>query len=155
MGTEIERKFLIVSEAWRTDAMDSVKMTQGYIAETEFCSIRIRVAGERAWLNIKEMKLGMRRGEFEYPVPAEEGQDMLRRFCVGGLIEKVRHQVRHGDHVWEIDEFAGSNLGLILAEVELSSVDERIDLPPWVGEEVTDDSRYYNIKLAQFPYLEW
>lgn len=155
MGTEIERKFLIVSEAWRTDATDSVKMTQGYIAETEFCSIRIRVAGERAWLNIKEMKLGMRRGEFEYPVPAEEGQDMLRRFCVGGLIEKVRHQVRHGDHVWEIDEFAGSNLGLILAEVELSSVDERIDLPPWVGEEVTDDSRYYNIKLAQFPYLEW
>jgi adenylate cyclase len=155
LGTEIERKFLIVSEAWRTDAMDSVKMTQGYIAETEFCSIRIRVAGERAWLNIKEMKLGMRRGEFEYPVPAEEGQDMLRRFCVGGLIEKVRHQVRHGDHVWEIDEFAGSNLGLILAEVELSSVDERIDLPPWVGEEVTDDSRYYNIKLAQFPYLEW
>ena len=155
MGTEIERKFLIVSEAWRTDAMDSVKMTQGYIAETEFCSIRIRIAGERAWLNIKEMKLGMRRGEFEYPVPAEEGQDMLRRFCVGGLIEKIRHQVRHGDHVWEIDEFAGSNLGLILAEVELSSVDERIDLPPWVGEEVTDDSRYYNIKLAQFPYLEW
>jgi adenylate cyclase len=130
-------------------------MTQGYIAETEFCSIRIRIAGERAWLNIKEMKLGMRRGEFEYPVPAEEGQDILRRFCVGGLIEKVRHQVRHGDHVWEIDEFAGSNLGLILAEVELSSVDERIDLPPWVGEEVTDDSRYYNIKLAQFPYLEW
>lgn len=155
MGTEIERKFLTVSEAWRIDAMDSVKMTQGYIAETEFCSIRIRIAGERAWLNIKEMKLGMRRGEFEYPVPAEEGQDMLRRFCVGGLIEKVRHQVRHGDHVWEIDEFAGSNLGLILAEVELSSVDERIDLPPWVGEEVTDDSRYYNIKLAQFPYLEW
>lgn len=155
MGTEIERKFLTVSEAWRIDAMDSVKMTQGYIAETEFCSIRIRIAGERAWLNIKEMKLGMRRGEFEYPVPAEEGQDMLRRFCVGGLIEKVRHQVRHGDHVWEIDEFAGSNLGLILAEVELSSVDERIDLPPWVGEEVTDDSRYYNIKLAHFPYLEW
>jgi adenylate cyclase len=121
VGTEIERKFLIGSDVWRADATDPVEIIQGYIAETGLCSIRVRIAGDRAWLNLKEMKLGARRGEFEYEVPAEEGRDMLRLFCDGDLIEKTRHRVRHGDHVWEIDEFAGSNLGLTVAEVELGT----------------------------------
>jgi len=155
VGTEIERKFLIASDDWRAEATDSVEMTQGYIAETGSCSIRVRIAGDRAWLNLKEIRLGARRGEFEYEVPAEEGRDMLRLFCDGDLIEKTRHRVRHGDHLWEIDEFAGSNLGLIVAEVELGSEDESVDLPAWVGEEVTDDSRYYNIKLVESPYSGW
>ena len=133
----------------------SVAMVQGYIAETETCSIRVRVAGDRAWINFKGLTIGARRSEFEYAVPADEAREMLALYCGGRVIEKTRHHLRCGDHTWEIDEFDGANTGLIVAEVELECEDEQVSLPAWVGEEVTHDPRYYNIRLVTQPFSEW
>ncbi len=155
MAVEIERKFLVASAAWRDNVDSSVAMVQGYIAETETCSIRVRVAGDRAWISFKGLTIGARRSEFEYAVPADEAREMLALYCGGRVIEKTRHHLRCGDHTWEIDEFDGANTGLIVAEVELECEDEQVSLPAWVGEEVTHDPRYYNIRLVTQPFSEW
>jgi len=155
MGVEIERKFLVRSEAWRREVQRSDPMVQGYLAETGTCSIRVRLDGDNAWLNFKGLTLGTRRTEFEYAVPVEDARQMLDLYCGARTIAKTRHHVRHGDHDWEIDEFEGANAGLIVAEIELAAVNEPFDSPDWIGREVTDDARYYNIRLVEDPWTEW
>lgn len=155
MPLEIERKFLVKSDAWRALVDCRELMRQGYLSSGAACSIRARIAGDEAWLNIKARRSVMTRLEFEYPIPPAEADQILDELCAGPLIEKYRHRIPMGDLVWEIDEFLGANAGLIVAEIELPSEDAVFDRPDWLGEEVTEDERYYNFNLAQKPYREW
>ena len=155
MALEIERKFLLRSDDWREQAGSRILMRQGYLTAGSRCSIRARITDEHAWLNIKAKRSGMTRLEFEYPIPRADADEILRDLCVGPLVEKYRHEIRLGRHLWEIDEFIGENAGLIVAEIELGSEQELFDRPVWLGPEVTDDERYYNFNLAMRPYREW
>ena len=161
MGIEIERKFLVAGDGWRAGAERVQAMAQGYLNDlgaveggTQKASVRVRIEGDRAFLNLKSRKLGHTRQEFDYPLPVEDARQLLA-LCVGGLVEKRRHYVRHAGHLWEIDEFLGANAGLVVAELELDSADEAFVRPAWLGEEVTDSPRYYNLALAGRPYSQW
>ncbi|MBS0214085.1 MAG: CYTH domain-containing protein [Proteobacteria bacterium] len=161
MGIEIERKFLVLGDGWRDAVETSVRMAQGYLdttasldADASKASVRVRIAGDAAFLNIKSRQAGPSRQEFEYPIPAADAQALLA-LCMGGLIDKTRHHVHHAGFLWEIDEFAGANAGLIVAEIELPSIDAVFERPAWAGREVTDAPRYYNHALAQRPYAQW
>ena len=153
MGREIERKFLVISDAWRAGA-SAVRMIQGYLTPGPPASVRLRIEGDQAWLNIKESTLAIGRAEFEYPIPVADAQAMLE-LCRGQIVSKTRHRVRHGRHTWGVDVFDGDNVGLVVAEVELKSEDEAITLPPWIGREVSVDPRYRNTYLAEHPYTTW
>lgn len=155
MAWEIERKFLVRCERWRRFVSDSQRLIQGYLLLEQRSSIRVRVAGERALLNIKGATLGVRRREYEYPIPLADAQEMLAELCQGVPIEKIRHYVPFGRHLWEIDEFFGANAGLIVAEIELTDPDEDFERPPWLGREVSDDPRFYNSRLVEHPYQNW
>ena len=155
MPTEIERKFLISNDSWRDSVSKQSYYRQGYLANSRKASVRIRVTNDTAHLNIKGMTLGVSRKEFEYEVPLAEALDMLDNLCAGPLIEKTRYFVEHGGHTWEIDVFEGDNAGLVVAEIELGAEDEAFELPPWVGEEVSHEERYYNVCLVTHPYKEW
>lgn len=155
MAAEIERKFLINGEQWRAEVHESLVVRQGYLAGTERASVRVRASAEQAWLNIKSATLGIQRQEYEYPIPLDDAREMLDTMCNGPLIEKTRHFVRHAGHLWEIDEFFGDNAGLIVAEIELGHEEETFERPAWLGEEVSDDPRYYNVSLVRHPYREW
>jgi adenylate cyclase len=155
MALEIERKFLVRSDEWRAQVQSRELLKQGYLTAGAACSIRARVAGERAWLNIKAKRSGMTRLEFEYPIPRADADEILGELCNGPLLEKYRHRIPAGELVWEIDEFLGANAGLIVAEIELPSEQAQFARPAWLGEEVTDDVRYYNFNLVQKPYREW
>jgi adenylate cyclase len=154
MGIEIERKFLVRGDAWRTDAIGTA-YRQGYLHADADRTVRVRVAGPQAWLTIKGPTTGARRLEYEYPIPLADAEELLVHLCGRPLIEKVRYRIPHGGLIWEVDELEGGNAGLVLAEVELTREDQAITLPPWVGEEVTGDPRYYNASLAQRPYTQW
>lgn len=145
---EIERKFLVIGQAWREGATVE-PLSQGYLPTTDDCSVRVRIAGERAFLTIKGPPDDGVRAEFEYPVPVAHAVSMLRQFCRGRMIAKRRHSLRHAGRVWTVDAFEGALDGLLLAEVELDHVGQAIDLPPWIGREVTDDPRYLNSALSQ------
>ena len=155
MGIEIEHKFLVRDDRWRQRVERSVRMRQGYLTSDARCSVRVRVAGGQGFLNIKSGTLGIRRSEYEYPIPLAEAEEILDALCEKPLLEKIRHFVSHDQHVWEIDEFAGDNAGLIVAEVELSRPDEPFARPDWLGEDVSLDIRYYNSQLARRPYTTW
>jgi adenylate cyclase len=155
MATEIERKFLLSSDDWRRFAGPGVRLAQGYLASEVGCSVRVRVAGDAAWLNIKGATVDIARAEFEYPIPLTDGQEILATLARKPFIEKTRYDVVVGDHVWEIDEFHGDNDGLIVAEIELGAVDEIFDIPQWVGREVSDEPRYLNAALARHPFKSW
>jgi adenylate cyclase len=155
MGVEIERKYLVVGDRWRSAVESETRIMQGYIATTRSATVRVRVAGERAFLTIKGMMKGASRAEYEYPIPPEDAEAMLRDLAVTPPIDKVRYRVRCGSHVWDLDVFAGENAGLIMAEVELEAEDERFQIPDWAGEEVTGDGRYYNVNLATKPFRSW
>lgn len=155
MGVEIERKFLVTGDAWRHAAARRERMTQGYLANTSRSSVRVRRAGERAWLSAKSMTAAIERLEFEYAIPVADAEQMLERLCEGPLVDKVRHYVHVGAHEWEIDEFLGANAGLVVAELELDAVDEPYERPAWLGAEVTHAARYYNFNLATRPYSTW
>jgi adenylate cyclase len=154
MGVEIERKFLVTGDGWRKDAVRSEHIIQGYLANTERGSIRVRIAGERAGINIKSMTLGVSRREFDYPVPVADAEALLE-LCMQPLIEKTRHYVPCGAHTFEVDEFEGANAGLVVAELELSHADEAFVRPPWLGEDVSHEPRYYNVCLVTHPYSAW
>ena len=161
MGIEIERKFLLVDDAWRTAAHKVVPMAQGYLNDLAMVdsgamqtSLRVRIEGESAFLNIKSREAGPSRQEFEYEIPLADARALLA-LCVGGKIDKRRHYVQHAGHLWEIDEFHGDNAGLVVAEIELGSVDEDFAKPDWVGAEATHAQRYYNLALASRPYSQW
>lgn len=155
MATEIERKFLLKNDSWRTEANEGSMIRQGYLAGTEKSSIRVRVSGEKANINIKSATLDVTRQEYEYAIPLSEANEILDTLCEGPLIEKTRYHVQHDDHLWEVDEFYGDNQGLVVAEIELNSADENFERPDWVGEEVSDDTRYYNVCLVKHPYKDW
>ncbi|ODS64861.1 MULTISPECIES: CYTH domain-containing protein [unclassified Arenimonas] len=161
MGIEIERKFLLAGDGWRAQVVKSVRMAQGYINDMaamregrQNASVRVRIAGDAAFLNLKSRELGSTRQEFDYPIPVADAEALLA-LCVGGRIDKVRHYVQHEGHTWEVDEFAGDNAGLVVAELELASADEAFARPAWLGREVTEELRYYNLALAERPYSRW
>ena len=153
MAIEIERKFLLKNDAWRAQAQRSVRMVQAYLGG-ERCSVRVRIEGEAAFLNLKSKDLGAKRLEFEYPVPVDEAEAMLAAFG-GPQVAKTRHYVVRGAHTFEIDVFSGDNAGLVVAEIELAAEDEAFERPDWLGAEVTDDPRYYNVALARNPFSTW
>ncbi|MFC3443282.1 CYTH domain-containing protein [Sphingobium rhizovicinum] len=148
MPIEIERKFLVVGDGWRQSADGGRALRQGYIVREGKVSVRIRLAGDRGWITLKSARAGMVRDEFEYEIAAGEAADMLDRLCSGPVIEKTRYKVPHGGWLWDVDVFAGAAAGLVLAEVELDAADARVDLPDWVGREVTDDPRYRNSAIG-------
>jgi adenylate cyclase len=155
MAIEIERKFLVRGDAWRSQVKATRRLAQGYLgAVGGKASVRVRVGGGEARFNIKASVVGSSRAEYDYEMPMQDAEEILASLCVG-RVEKVRHLIDHGDHVWEVDEFSGDNAGLIVAEIELSDRDEDFDRPDWLGEEVTDDARYYNHALAQKPFRDW
>ena len=155
MAIEIERKFLVNNQDWRPLVSSSKVYRQGYIYTHNNTTVRVRVSGSEGYLTIKGTRTGSARAEFEYPIPLEDAQEMLETLCDRPLIEKTRYIVTQGELIWEIDEFEGDNEGLILAEVELSEENQAIDLPDWIGKEVTEDSRYYNANLVKYPYSQW
>lgn len=155
MAREIERKYLLKNDSWRKTADEGVLIRQGYMAGTDKASIRIRRQGEKANINIKSATLDIIRTEYEYEIPVYDAEEMLAKMCFQPLIEKTRYHVDNNQHTWEIDVFAGDNAGLIVAEVELNDKDEKIELPQWVGDEVSDDARYYNVNLVNNPFKNW
>ncbi|HEC18246.1 MAG TPA: CYTH domain-containing protein [Gammaproteobacteria bacterium] len=155
MPVEIERKFLLANDDWRASADAGVAIRQGYLAGSEKSSVRVRIAGEQANLNIKSATLGVTRQEYEYPIPLADAHAMLDGLADGPLIEKTRYHVQHEGHTWEIDVFAGDNQDLVVAEIELAREDEPFARPPWLGEEVSGDPRYYNVCLVKHPYKDW
>lgn len=155
MATEIERKFLVADETWRRRAAPGVRMRQGYLSGGGQSSVRVRVQGDAAYLNIKSATLGVRRHEYEYAIPLADAEEMLDLLCAQPLIEKMRYEVEHAGHVWEVDVFEGDNAGLVVAEIELASEDEIFEKPAWAGEEVSHDPRYYNVSLVKHPYKAW
>jgi adenylate cyclase len=155
MGTEVERKFLVTSEDWRGAAEDAQRMRQGYLPGLETASVRVRVAGDRAWLNIKGATLTVSRLEFDYPIPVVDAESILDALCARPLVEKTRYHVPYQGHLWEVDVFEGESAGLVVAEIELASPEEVFARPPWLGEEVSHDPRYYNALLVKHPYREW
>lgn len=155
MGLEIERKFRVTGEAWRREVVRSLDMRQGYLAgEGGRASVRVRLEGEEARLNIKAAVVGSARDEYEYPVPVDDCRRILDTLCVG-RVEKIRHYIERDGLTWEIDEFLNDNAGLVVAEVELDSVDQVFAKPEWIGRELTDDRRFYNHHLALHPWKTW
>jgi len=154
MGVEIERKFLIVDNSWKS-GVTGVRITQGYLSVDPKRAIRVRILDDQAILTIKGMLTDTARHEFEWPIPIGDAMSILDSLCLNPIIEKTRYEVPHMEHVWEIDEFHGENDGLVVAEIELSHEAEIVPLPPWVGREVTHDPRYLNVNLVQHPYGNW
>jgi len=155
VAIEIERKYLVNSAEWRAQVIQSHTIVQGYFSGTPDCSVRVRIEEETATLNIKGLTIGARRSEFEYAVPLADARQMLHEFCASRIVEKTRHLVDIDELRWEVDEFAGVNAGLITAEIELEDESQRYAQPSWLGDEVTDDPRYYNQCLAECPYGTW
>src|SRR5688500_10113732 len=153
MGQEIERKFLIKGNDWPREK--GKKYRQGYLSLDKERTVRVRLAGDKGYLTIKGKNAGASRSEFEYEIPKEEAETLLDQLCLKPLIEKTRYKIDQDGLTWEIDEFSGENKGLILAEIELEREDQPFDKPAWLGQEVTDDPRYYNANLVQHPFSEW
>jgi len=154
MSIEIERKFLLRNDAWRTMGQGTT-YRQGYLSVEPARSVRVRLAGAQAWLTIKGKSEGISRQEYEYAIPVEDAIHMLDHLCQQPLIEKVRYRIHLDGLCWEVDEFAGANRGLIMAEVELDHPDQAVNLPDWIGEEVTGDPRYYNAAMVANPFTNW
>ncbi len=152
MAIEIERKFLVVGDAWRS--APAVYFCQGYLNRSKERTVRIRVAGEQGFLTIKGKNTGASRAEFEYEIPLADAKQLLA-LCEGPLIEKYRRKISVEGMVWEVDEFLGDNQGLVVAEIELESEQQAFAKPEWVGDEVTEDARYYNSNLSLTPFNEW
>lgn len=153
MASEIERKFLVVSEAWR-DGSPGVRIAQGYLTQDPERTTRIRIGGDKAWITIKGKTRGITRPEFEYEIPVDDARQLLE-LCLPSVIDKTRHEILHAGHVWEVDVFHGENDGLVIAEVELEQESISPQLPPWVGDEVSSDTRYFNSHLAARPFSGW
>ena len=153
MGVEIERKFLLVGTEWKSVA--GTRYRQGYLNSQKERTVRVRTIADKGYLTIKGVAKGNVRPEYEYEIPRAEADEMLDRLCEKPLIEKVRYKIPRDGLVWEVDEFEGENAGLVLAEVELETEDQEVDLPSWVGDEVTGDPRYFNSSLIKNPYTKW
>ncbi len=155
MGIEIERKFLLKNDSWKQDVSSSAVIKQGYLAGSDKSSVRIRIEGDKANINIKSMTLAITRQEYEYSIPLDDAEKLLQDLCEQPQIEKTRYIVEHKEHKWEIDVFSGDNEGLVVAEIELQSEDETFSVPEWIGDEVSDQVKYYNVNLIKYPFSSW
>ena len=155
MAHEIERKYLVRDDSWFDDAHEGTVYRQGYLPCEKTASVRVRLSGDKAYINIKSAVLSVMRKEFDYEIPVHDAEDMLDNLCERPLIEKIRYHVDHAGHTWDIDVFEGENDGLVVAEIELHSPDEPFELPSWAGEDVSEDPRYYNPNLVKHPYKNW
>jgi adenylate cyclase len=153
MGVEIERKFLLAGDAWRSLG-EPLLLRQGYLSSDRDRVVRVRVEGDQAYLTIKGKSVGATRGEWEYPIPLVDANELLA-LCEQPLIEKFRRRIEFAGNVWEVDEFLGANQGLVVAEIELASEDQAFERPDWIGAEVTHDPRYFNSALARHPFSAW
>ena len=154
MAKEVERKYLVIAGAW-TPKDAGTHFTQGYLNSQKERVVRVRIEGHKATLTIKGLTTGVSRSEFEYAIPEADAGVMLDQLCERPLIDKHRHRERSGGHTWEIDVFHGENEGLVVAEVELASVRDTPALPPWIGEEISSDPRYFNSNLLKHPFRRW
>lgn len=154
MGKEIERKFLVISDAFK-DLSKAVPVRQGYLVGNKLISVRIRTIGDDAFLTVKGATASATRDEYEYPVPHQDALEMLRDLCEKPLLEKDRYVLEYKGHKWEVDEFHGMNEGLVVAEIELNNEDEDFIKPTWIGKEVTGDPKYYNVNLVENPFIRW
>ncbi len=154
MATEIERKYLVVGDAWREPGTGR-EFRQGYLSTVKERTVRVRVIGGRGCLTVKGITVNATRTEFEYEIPVDDARRMLSDMCEQPIIEKIRYEVEWAGATWEIDEFLGVNAGLVVAEVELEQADQEIEIPSWVGDEVTEDPRYFNSNLIARPYSSW
>jgi len=145
---EIERKFLVANDQWRASAHPGLLYRQGYLARTSLATVRVRCIQNEACLTVKGPRRGLERDELTYPIPLAEAEDLLRRFCDGGVVEKVRHEVEHQGSAWVVDVFLGPAEGLVVAEIELERADQAFAVPPWLGAEVSHDPRYRNSSIA-------
>lgn len=155
MAIEIERKFLVDKEKWHNASKGNGQAyKQGYMLTDPEKTIRVRIAEDKAFLTIKGKSVGASRPEYEYAIPVKDAEELLENFC-SAVISKIRYKVEHGNHTWEVDEFLEDNVGLIVAEIELSDKNEQFDKPDWVSTEVTEDKRYFNSNLSINPYCMW
>jgi len=153
---EIERKFLVTSSQFITDAFRSSRIVQGYLNSNPARTVRIRIKGDKGYLTIKGVgnESGLSRFEWEKEIPVEDAERLLI-LCETGIIDKIRHEVKFKNHIIEVDVFAGANEGLIIAEIELQSEKETVEKPAWLGLEVTNDEKYYNAYLSKNPFQHW
>jgi len=154
MGKEIERKFLVVGDAWR-GLVPGARYRQGYLSTAKERTVRVRIAGDDAFLTVKGLSVGATRAEFEYAIPLIDAEEMLDVLCERPIVEKTRYRIPFAGLIWEIDEFGGDNAGLIVAEVELADEAQAFDRPDWIGREVTGEPRYFNANLVARPYSTW
>jgi CYTH domain-containing protein len=154
MGSEIERKFLVKGDSWRAGAHGK-PYRQGYLSTVKERTVRIRTVGEQGYITIKGITVGASRPEYEYEIPVKDANEMLDKLCERPIIEKTRYRIPQDDIAWEVDEFEGDNRGLIVAEVELKDENQKVRHPDWIGEEVTNDPRYFNANLVKKPYTTW
>ena len=154
MAKEIERKFL-VDESLITELKDGFRISQGYISTKNKTVVRARIKNDSAFLTLKGESNGMTCSEFEYAIPIQDAKEIISELCRGATVDKTRYEIRHEAHLWEIDVFHGENNGLVIAEVELTSETEKIALPHWVTEEVTGQTKYYNVSLLEAPFSKW
>jgi adenylate cyclase len=152
---EIERKFLVANDGWRRGADRGRELRQAYLAETDRASIRVRIVDDsNALITIKGARAGLSRQEFEYPLPLEDAR-ALSELRQGSVVEKTRFLAPHAGRIWEVDVYSGDNAGLVIAEIELESETAAVELPPWIGREVTSEARYYAARLAARPFRSW
>jgi adenylate cyclase len=153
---EIERKFLVKSEAFKKNSFDKNEISQGYLNSNPERTVRVRIKGNQGYLAIKGKgnETGLSRFEWEKEIPVNEARTLLE-LCESGVINKTRYEIKFGNHVYEVDEFFGENEGLFLAEIELQSEDEAFEKPDWLGEEVTNNKKYYNSYLSKNPFKNW
>ena len=154
MGIEIERKFLVISDEWKGLA-EGVEYRQGYLSVSKERTVRVRIAGDAAFLTIKGQASGISRMEYEYPIPVEDARVLLAELCEQPIIAKKRYKIECQGFVWEVDKFFGENEGLLVAEIELDREDQEFVKPAWVGEEVSSDRRYSNASLVKSPFSTW
>ena len=154
MGVEIERKFLVRGDRWRTLGQ-GVLLRQGYLSSAPERTVRVRIEGDSAMLTIKGKSSGATRSEWEYPIPLADAQAFLDGLCERPIIEKKRYRIPFDGMVWEVDEFFGENADLVVAEIELTSEEQAFAKPDWIAEEVTQDPRYFNSSLIRNPYSQW
>jgi adenylate cyclase len=154
MGVEIERKFLVAGDAWRALGTP-VLLRQGYLSSDPDRTVRVRVEDGAGTMTIKGRSVGATRGEWEYPIPLADANELLDRLCQQPIIEKYRSRIALGGNVWEVDEFLGANAGLVVAEIELASEEQAFDKPDWIADDVTHDKRYFNSSLIRHPFSGW
>jgi adenylate cyclase len=154
MAQEIERKFLVHPQKW-SELGPGKTIRQGYLSTVKERTVRTRTVGDKGFVTIKGINTGISRAEFEYEIPFKDATEILDTLCEKPLIEKTRYRIPFGGMTWEVDEFAGVNRGLTTAEVELKDANQKVELPPWIDREVSDDPRYFNANLIRNPFSTW